>query len=534
MSRISTYHVRNNIKPFITEKEAKEAGKDIVPVHIVAGLGGLHELNNQGAGIAIPEGFKYEPGNVFVPVTGNLKGQPIICIAGGASVGDYDLAPLVDALNYDENTVLKLETVPSAHGFHKSLTKLLVGFGLAHYEFDQHKAGSSKPKPQMMLTSQMDQSVHDEVTSTVEGICLLRDLINRSPNDLTPEALMEEVEMLSQQFNARATLYCDAPEDDRVFGGPHEPADRQDMMNRMSAPAPSGWPAVYNDGRRYQPLQDNFPAIHEVGKASENKPGLVDMVWGDESHPKLTLVGKGITFDSGGLNVKGANSMVKMKKDMGGAAHAIGLARIIMGLNLPVRLRLIVPTAENAIAGNAYRPSDVIRTAKGLNVEIDNTDAEGRLILADALHLASSDNPDLIINYATLTGGARVAYGRNAPALFAADTDLGRELEDIGFDITGDKLQHTRYDAEIEAVLKSATVADLVNASPANIGGSAIQAAEFLKQFVGDAQRFVHIDTYAWSDSSKPGQPKGGADKGLRTVLHFAKQRYKKRQIITP
>jgi leucyl aminopeptidase len=270
-------------------------------------------------------------------------------------------------------------------------------------------------------------------------------------------------------------------------------------------------------------LRDGFPAVHAVGRAAAATPRMVDLIWGDPSHPRLTIVGKGVTFDSGGLDIKGASGMALMKKDMGGAAHALALARLVMQADLPVRLRLIVPAVENAISGNAFRPGDVIATRKRLTVEIGNTDAEGRLILADALTLAQEDDPDWLIDFATLTGAARVALGPELPALFANDDGLADALL-AGGTATRDPLWRLPLWPGYRDMLKS-PIADLGNAPEGGFAG-AITAALFLERFIDAGRKWAHLDTFAWMPTAKPGRPKGGEAVGLRAAWTAVQERY--------
>jgi leucyl aminopeptidase len=251
-----------------------------------------------------------------------------------------------------------------------------------------------------------------------------------------------------------------------------------------------------------------FPMVHAVGRAAAIQPRLIDLRWGDPAHPRLTLVGKGVAFDSGGLDIKPASGMALMKKDMGGAAHALALARLVMQARLPVRLRVIIPAVENAISGNAFRPGDILTSRAGLRVEIGNTDAEGRLILADALTLACEEAPDLLLDFATLTGAARVALGPELPALFSHDDALAEAICAAGT-ATGDPLWRMPLWAPYKDMLKS-TIADINNAGEGGFAG-AVTAALFLDRFVGKDVRWAHVDLFAWNPASKPGRPKGGA-----------------------
>ncbi|MEI6419335.1 MAG: leucyl aminopeptidase family protein [Sphingomonadales bacterium] len=270
-------------------------------------------------------------------------------------------------------------------------------------------------------------------------------------------------------------------------------------------------------------LTQGFPAVHAVGRAATAAPRVIDMTWGDAAHPKLTLVGKGVTFDSGGLNIKPGSGMALMKKDMGGAAHALALAQLVMQAGLKVRLRLIIPAVENAISGNAMRPGDVLATRAGKTVEVTNTDAEGRLILADALALAVEDKPALLLDFATLTGAARVALGPQLPAMFANDAALGREWQALGL-ATGDPVWELPLWDGYDDMLKSG-VADMQNAPEGGFAG-AITAALFLRRFVPADVPWAHLDTFAWNPSPKPGRPKGGAALGLRSAWALVKARF--------
>ncbi len=265
-------------------------------------------------------------------------------------------------------------------------------------------------------------------------------------------------------------------------------------------------------------LRANFPSIHAVGRASTRAPRLIELNWGRDGDPRVAIVGKGVCFDSGGLDIKGAEGMRLMKKDMGGAANAIGLAQVVIALGLRLRLQLLIPAVDNAIAGNAFRPGDVFKTRSGVHIEIGNTDAEGRVVLADALAYAAESNPALIVDLATLTGAARVALGPQLPALFCRDTALARTLVDRGLAI-GDPLWHLPlwdgYHRGIES-----DIADIVNTGRGPMAG-AIHAALFLQDFVPAALPWLHVDLYAWNDLPRPGRPVGGEAQALRTLLGY-------------
>ena len=272
-------------------------------------------------------------------------------------------------------------------------------------------------------------------------------------------------------------------------------------------------------------LAANFPAIHAVGRAAaeDRAPRLIELNWGSDKHPRLCIVGKGVCFDTGGLDIKGAEGMRQMKKDMGGAANALGLAQLVMALKLPVQLQLLIPAVENAISGNAYRPGDVFKTRAGLHIEIGNTDAEGRVILCDALAYGAEGKPALMIDLATLTGAARVALGPQLPALFTRRMELGRELVDLGLAVH-DPLWHMPLWRDYHGGIES-DIADIVNTGKGPMAG-AVTAALFLDDFVPEAVDWVHIDLFAWNSESRPGRPVGGEAQTLRALLAHLEARF--------
>lgn len=310
---------------------------------------------------------------------------------------------------------------------------------------------------------------------------LVRDLVNTPAEDLGPAELAGEAEKLANEHGAEIRIV------------------------------------------RGDELAEAYPMVAAVGRAAEKPPALADLRWGDPDHPKVTLAGKGVCFDSGGLDIKPADGMRNMKKDMGGAAHALALAHAVMARRLPVRLRVVVPAVENAIAGGAYRPGDVLRSRKGLTVEIHNTDAEGRLVLADALADAASEEPDLLLDFATLTGAARVALGPEVPALFSDDDALAEGLQGA-CGRAGEALWRLPLHRPYRSMLDS-HVADMTNASAGRHAG-AITAALFLEAFVGGAGAWAHFDLYAWNDSAGPGRPAGGEGQCLRGVAAYLAERY--------
>ncbi len=356
-------------------------------------------------------------------------------------------------------------------------TLAALGFRLGAYRFERYREPAARPE--LVLPRGADAA---EVTRLVEAAYLARDLVNTPPNDLGPDAFEKEI---------------------RAFGARH----------RMKVKVIAGDDL----------LKQNFPMIHAVGRASAEAPRLVDMSWGRAGDPRVTLVGKGVTFDTGGLDIKPAAAMLLMKKDMGGAANVLGLAHAIMDAGLRVRLRVLVPVVENAISGAAFRPGDVLASRSGQTVEIGNTDAEGRLILADALTLADEEKPALIIDMATLTGAARTALGPELPPLYTTDDALAAELMAAGL-AADDPLWRMPLWAPYEAMLKS-RIADVNHISGGSFAGS-ITAALFLQRFVRQAKAWAHLDIYAWAPEARPGRPAGGTDQGIRAVYGVLKQRY--------
>ncbi len=368
----------------------------------------------------------------------------------------------------------------------ESATTAAMGWALAGYAYTPYKAGKGKGNELTALLVWPRAADRAYVLAAVRAICLVRDLINVPANDMGPTALAQAASKLARK---------------------HKATFRTIVGKAL--------------------LKQNYPAIHAVGRASTDAPRLIDMKWGKRTHPKVTLVGKGVCFDSGGLDIKSAAGMKLMKKDMGGAANTLGLASMIMERRLPVRLRLLIPAVENSIAGNAMRPGDVLPTRSKLTIEVGNTDAEGRVILADALTEAVSESPDVVIDFATLTGAARVALGTEVPALFSNDNDLARELM-LASERTGDPLWHMPlwhgYKAHVNG-----KVADLNNAPEGGYGG-AITAALFLEHFVnpvsGPPPSWCHVDMMAWNLGSRPGRPEGGEAMGIRAFFDYLSKQY--------
>ena len=360
----------------------------------------------------------------------------------------------------------------------KDLENAHLAWILSTYCFDRYKKKS-------LLSAKLKASKEINTTRILieaEGDFITRDLVNTPTNDMGPDALEKAFCNLALKHNAYT----------QVIKG-------DDL------------------------LKQNFPMIHAVGRASDQEPRLLDMKWGDKNNPKVTLVGKGVCFDTGGLNIKPTSSMGLMKKDMGGAATVLGLAHMIMSLNLNVNLRVIIPAVENSISSNSFRPQDILISRKGMSVEINHTDAEGRLVLADALCLADEDYPDLLICNATLTGAARVALGPDMPPFFTDDEELAIQIQKASLE-KNDPLWRLPFWNPYEDLIEP-DVADLDNAPKGGFAG-AITAALFLRRFVDKSKYFVHFDLFAWSQISKPSQSKGGACQSARAMLSVIEKRY--------
>lgn len=356
-----------------------------------------------------------------------------------------------------------------------------LGWLTAHYRFDRYRRDDAPTGARALLTSDVARIA--PTVQLAQAVALVRDLVNTPAADMGPSDLEAAVEKLATAFGAHVTT------------------------------------------TRGDALEQGYPMIHAVGKAADKgfAPRLIELHWGDAAAPRIAIVGKGICFDSGGLDIKPSSGMRLMKKDMGGAAHALALAQLIMAARLPVRLHLLIPAAENAIAGNAFRPGDILASRKGLSVEIGNTDAEGRLVLGDALTRAGEEKPELIIDFATLTGAARVAVGPDLPALFANDDALANDMAAAGGAVDDPTWRLPLWDGYAD-MLKS-DIADINNAGEGGFAG-AITAALFLKRFVPDDTPWLHLDTFAWRPTSKPGRPKGGEALGLRAVFRLLQHRY--------
>jgi leucyl aminopeptidase len=416
--------------------------------------------------------FAAAPGTaLLVPGT---DGQPMAALAGVGDPGD----PLAIAhlpLALPEGTYRLTRDA----GLAIDPALAVLGWGLGAYQFDRYRKPTRVPARLALDAAAAGLADH---YAQLQASLLVRDLVNTPTEDMGPEQLEAVAQRLAE-----------------AYGGSSR--------------------AIVGEAL----LQQNFPAIHAVGRASHRAPRLIELEWGEPAHPKLALVGKGVCFDTGGLDIKPADGMRWMKKDMGGAAHALALAQLVMARKLPVRLHLLVPAVENAIAANSYRPGEVLATRRGLRVEVDNTDAEGRIVLCDAVAYAAERQPDLILDFATLTGAARIALGPDLPALFCNDDMLRAQFVQAA-NRARDPLWPMPLWQAYHAYLKSG-IADLANSGPSRMAG-AITAALYIERFVPEGQRWAHVDVYSWNDSDRPGKPLGGEAQSLRAAWDLLKDRY--------
>ncbi len=427
--------------------------------------------------------LKFKADNAQCFVSYNNQGEIESVIAGVEDRSDLYNYAAISAFLLSQLSVSAIK----AHSFYFDNDYLddthfemaAIGWGLGTYQFDLYK---DLREPVKLYLSDVD--IKTRALAFVEATVLVRKLVHTPSNAMGPDELEFVARDLAKSYKAEIE--------------------------------------VIQDGAL---LDENFPLVYTVGAASPRRPRLIDIKWGKKSHPAVTLVGKGVCYDTGGLNLKPGQYMKDMKKDMGGAAHVLGLARLIMSLKVPVCLRVLVPAVENAVAGEAFRPGDVIKSRDGTYVENTNTDAEGRLILADSLAYASEEKTDLIIDFATLTGSARAALGPDIPACFSSDDDLGAKIQKLSFDIHDPVWimpLWDRYNKQIES-----STGDIVNS--AGLPGDLIYSALFLKHFVKNDARWMHFDCYAWEASGKAGRPKGGSDTGLRAAFALIESMYGKK-----
>ena len=417
-------------------------------------------------------GFQAAPGApLALP---GADGRPAAFVAGIADAADpLALSHLPSLLPVGTYRLDPASPAPVA------ADQALLAWGLGAYRFDRDLKPARAPARLVLEDAGAETS---EAYALLKACTLVRDLVNTPTEHMGPEQLEAAAFRVAQAHGAQARS---------VVGE--------------------------------QLLAQNFPAIHAVGRASHRAPRLVELTWGDETHPRLALVGKGVCFDTGGLDIKPADGMRNMKKDMGGAAHALALAQLVMARRLPVRLQLLLPLVENAIGPDAFRPGEVIATRQGLSIEIDNTDAEGRVVLCDALAYASESKPGLLLDFATLTGAARIALGPDLPALYANDEALAADWLAAG-ERQRDPLWRMPLWRPYLSYLKS-NVADLANAGASRMAGS-ITAALYLERFVPEGQAWGHVDVYSWNDTDRPGKPAGGEAQGLRASWAMLSQRF--------
>ncbi|MGR3796160.1 leucyl aminopeptidase family protein [Vannielia sp. SX4] len=427
---------------------------------------GLESLSAEAARWAESTGFKAGAGETcLVPGEGGALGAVLLGLGSEASRDRRRFATggLPGALPEGTYTLAGAWEAREAE-------EAALGWLFGSYQFTRY-AGSASTKAQLVCPEGVNAA---KLEAIVAGEFLTRDLINTPTSDMGPEALEDAFFALAKEQGAKAS------------------AIRGDDL-----------------------LSQNFPMIHAVGRASAEAPRLLDMRWGEDG-PALTLVGKGVCFDTGGLNLKPGASMGLMKKDMGGSATVLGLARMIMALGLKLRLRVLVPAVENSVSSNSFRPQDILTSRKGLTVEINNTDAEGRLVLADALTLAGEENPDMIVSFATLTGAARVAVGDDLSPFFTGNEALAGALAEAAAEVADPVWRmpfHAPYEPRIEP-----GIADLDNAPKGGMAG-AITAALFLRRFVPEGADYTHFDIYGWQPNPSPGRPKGGVGMGARALL---------------
>jgi len=448
-------------------------GQEATAIHLIAkaGLEGLLKALSAGQRASLAaQRFEGEPGQVgIVP-----DGEGVFIVGGVAkpdALSSYCLAALAERL--PEGTYRLADDAQAGAA--------MFGWLTAQYRFTRYKDDKNPQGARVLLTQQVGRI--DPVRAEALAEMKVRDLVNTPAEDMGPAALEAEIEALAKAHGGEVKVV------------------------------------------RGDSLEQGYPMVHAVGRAAarHHAPRLIHLEWGAKDAPVLAIVGKGVCFDSGGLDIKPAAGMRLMKKDMGGAAHAIALAGLIMGAGLNVRLHLIVPAVENAISGPAFRPGDVLSSRKGLSVEIHNTDAEGRLILADALTLASEQEPDLLIDFATLTGAARVALGPDYAAMMARLDETAQAMIEAGRTADDEPWRLPLPDAYRDYL--SSDIADLVNAQSNPYAGASV-AGLFLDRFVGEGIDWVHFDTFAWQPFAKPGRPKGGTGIGLRASWHMLKARY--------
>ena len=449
-----------------------DRGQDAISIHLVSrdGFEAWAKQLSAGQRSAL-EAQKFEGGGYQTAIVPDGDGWFAVGgVANPAELSSWCMAKLAEDLPAGTYRRAEGEPGPALHGWQT-----------AQYTFERYKQPERPTGPRVLLTKEAGKI--DPAIAEARAVGLVRDLVNTPAEDMGPAALEEHAEHLAKTHKGDLTVV------------------------------------------RGDALEQDYPMIHAVGRAAARKhaPRLLHLTWGKESDPVLAIVGKGVCFDSGGLDVKSASGMKLMKKDMGGAAHALALAGLIMGGGLKVRLHCLVPAVENAISSNSFRPGDVLASRKGLTVEIGNTDAEGRLVLGDALTRVSEENPDLIIDFATLTGAARVALGPEYPALMTRRDATAEALIAAGRAHDDEPWRLPLPEAYGEWL--NSDIADTNNAHVNGFAGASV-AGLFLDKFVGEGLEWAHFDTFAWRPAPKPGRPKGGEAYGLRAAWHMLQERY--------
>jgi len=450
-----------------------DKGQAAIALHLVDNGGHEAWLKAQPARArhaAAAQGFEGKPNQLATLPGDRDHWSAALGVSDAGTLGPWDLAKAAESLPAGKYRIEGASPGAAA-----------LGWLLGQYSYDRYKAPKDAKGPRVLLTSEPARI--DEAVALADATALVRDLVNTPAGDLGPAELEAAVRQVADGTGAVVTVTSGAA------------------------------------------LEEGYPMIAAVGRAATEMraPRLIELEWGDQRAPRLALVGKGVCFDSGGLDIKPSSGMRLMKKDMGGAAHALALAQLVMRFHLPVRLHLLIPAVENAVSGAAFRPGDVLKSRKGATVEIGNTDAEGRLVLGDALAKAAEAAPGLILDFATLTGAARVALGPDLPALFANDDKLAAALLDGGT-ATGDPVWRMPLWSEYDEMFAS-DIADFANASDGGFAG-AVTAALFLRKFVPEGTPWAHFDTFAWRASSRPGRPKGGDALGLRAAWAMLSARY--------
>ncbi|MGE5953199.1 MAG: leucyl aminopeptidase family protein [Qipengyuania vulgaris] len=449
-----------------------DRGQEAIPIHLVNKDGFADWAKSLSSGQrAALEAQKFDGGGYQVGIVPDGDGWFVVGgVANPDELSSWCMAKLAEAL--PEGIYRRAKGEPGA---------ALHGWQTAQYHFERYKKPDKPTGPRILLTKEAKKI--DAAMAEARAVCLIRDLVNTPAEDMGPAALEKQCERLAKEHGGTLSV------------------------------------------TRGDQLEQEYPMVHAVGRAAtrHHAPRIMHLTWGKESDPVIAIVGKGVCFDSGGLDVKSSAGMLLMKKDMGGAAHAIALAGLVMGGKLPVRLHLLVPAVENAISGNSFRPGDVLKSRKGLTVEIGNTDAEGRLILGDALTRASEENPELILDFATLTGAARVALGPDFPALMARKDATADALIEAGKAHDDQPWRLPLPEAYAEWL--ASDIADTNNAHGNAFAGASV-AGLFLDKFVGEGIDWAHFDTFAWRPAPKPGRPKGGDAYGLRAAWHMLQNRF--------